>query len=109
MYYNLNGERLQNPLWNNIINGTIIANMRKAKLIFQKHQAGEKVIELLITKVTEKHDKDSLMCEIACEGLAFHELGKIGYKIALESDDLIEENNLWFKGNMASEEPRGTL
>jgi len=32
------------------------------------------------------------MCEVTCEGLAFHELGKIGYKIALEADDLIEEN-----------------
>jgi len=32
------------------------------------------------------------MCEVSCEGLAFHELGKLGYKIALETDDLIEEN-----------------
>ena len=109
MYYTLNGERLKNPLWDNVINGTIVANMRKAKIIFKKHQQGEKVIELMITKVTESHDKDQLMCEVSCEGLAFHELGKIGYKIALETDDLIEENIEWFKGNMSNPEPRGTL
>lgn len=109
MYYTLNGERLKNPLWDNVINGTIVANMRKAKIIFKKHQQGEKVIELMITKVTESHDKDQLMCEVSCEGLAFHELGKIGYKIALESVDFIEENTEWFKGNMSGPEPRGTL
>lgn len=100
MYYTLEGQRLKNPLWDNVINGTIVANMRKAKIIFKKHQQGEKVIELMITKVVEKHEKDELMCEVSCEGLAFHELGKIGYKIALETDDLIEENYQWFKGQL---------
>lgn len=100
MYYTLNGERLKNPLWNNVINGIIVANMRKIKIIFKKHQQGEKVIELMITKVTESHDKDQLMCEVSCEGLAFHELGKLGYKIALETDDLIEENYQWFRGTV---------
>ena len=109
MYYTLNGEWLKNPLWNNVINGIIVANMRKIKIIFKKHQQGEKVIELMITKVTESHDKDQLMCEVSCEGLAFHELGKLGYKIALETDDLIEENTEWFKGDMSGPEPRGTL
>jgi len=58
MYYSLNGEFIENPLWCNTINGTIVANMRKAKIIFDKHGPNEKVIELLITKLTEKHEKD---------------------------------------------------
>jgi len=51
----------------------------------------------VITKVTKIHENDKPSCEISCEGLAFHELGKIGYKIELSTDVLVEENNEWYK------------
>lgn len=43
----------------------------------------KKVFEFLITKITEEHESDHLMCNVECEGLAFHELGKIGYRYDL--------------------------
>ena len=104
LYYWIDGEKIENPLWINTINGTIMASMRKIKVIFDKHGPYEYVQELLITKVTEKHEKDEMVCEVECEGLAFHELGKVGYKIALEADDLIEENYQWFVGEKVYKE-----
>ena len=104
MYYSLNGERIENPLWCNTINGVIVASMRKVKLIFKKHTPQQKVYEFLITKVIESHEKDQLMCEITCEGLAFHELGKIGYRIALETEDITYEQDSWFEGTEMEDE-----
>ena len=104
MYYSLNGERIENPLWCNTINGVIVASMRKAKLIFKKHTPQQKVYEFLITKVMESHEKDQLMCEVTCEGLAFHELGKIGYRIALETEDITYEQDSWFEGTEMEDE-----
>jgi len=57
--------------------------MRKLKVIFNKGTEDEGVFEFLITKVTESHEADQLICEIESEGLAFNELGKIGYKHTL--------------------------
>ena len=104
MYYSLNGERIENPLWCNTINGIIVAGMRKVKLIFKKHTPQQKVYELSITKVIESHEKDQLMCEITCEGLAFHELGKIGYRISLETEDITYEQDSWFEGTEMEDE-----
>lgn len=79
---------LENPLWHNTVNGNLIANMRKVKLIFNKGSKEEGVFEFLITKVTERHEgKNERFCDVECEGLAFHELGKIGYQVSLSSDD----------------------
>jgi len=37
-------------------------------------------------------------CEVHCEGLAFHELGKIGYKYSLSIDDYYaDEEAIWEK------------
>jgi hypothetical protein len=105
-----------------------MANMRKIKVIINKHKSNlnffhlnddvlndisvvladdgdklknnipERVFEFIITNVEEVHEQDSLYCYVKCEGLAFHELGKIGYKISLSSDDFYEEYDNWFKG-----------
>jgi len=83
MYINEGAERKENPIWYNAINGNLAINMRKIKVIFNKKKINERVFEFLITKVTEKHKNGELMCEVSCEGLAFHELGKVGYKISL--------------------------
>ena len=37
-------------------------------------------------KVEDSHSGDKLTCAVTCEGLAFHELGKQGYKIELSSE-----------------------
>ena len=95
MYIFRNGEFIENPLWINKSNGYLIANLRKLKVIFNKGNPDyERVFEFLITKVTETHDGFSKMCEVEGEGLAFNELGKQGYKIALSADELYSDVGL---------------
>ena len=91
MYIRENGQFVENPLWYNRINGNLIANLRKLKVIFNKKTEDEEIFEFIITKVTEKHDGFSKLCEVEGEGLAFNELGKQGYKIVLSAEDLYLE------------------
>lgn len=102
MYIYINGERVENPNWYTTIDKNIIISMRKIKVIFDKWQnLGNKVamsnstFEFLITKVQEKHEADNLICHIDCEGLAFHELGKVGYKCSLSTDEFNNEYYDW--------------
>lgn len=53
------------------------------------------VFEFPITKITETHEQDQLICNVECEGLPFHELGKIGYKISLSSDLFLLNKKEW--------------
>lgn len=93
------GEMVENPLWCNTRNGTIIVDLRKLKVIFNKATTSEEVFEFLITNMKEEHEGLKKYCEVECEGLAFHELGKQGYKIALEGGDEIEiEQKKYFDG-----------
>ena len=85
----------ENTIWYNTINGNIAVDMRKIKLIFNKGSDTEKVYEFLIVKVNERHVKDELFCDVSCEGLAFHELGKIGYKISLSAEDVNRDVEQW--------------
>ena len=80
-YYRIQGQLTLNPLWKYILDGHLVANMHKIKLIFNKATEDESVFEFLVTNVVETHEKDEIIYEVSCEGLAFHELGKIGYKI----------------------------
>jgi len=96
--YDYNANILkENPIWYNTTNGNLAVDMRKIKVIFNKATEDEAVFEFLITKINESHSNDTLICNISCEGLAFHELGKIGYKISLSSDDFLDEDYKWFK------------
>lgn len=97
-------KRIENPAWYDYKHGILIANMRKIKVILNKNTGYEDVFEFLIIKVTEKHDKGELYCEVECEGLAFHELGKTGYKISLSSDDFNTEYQEWFDNPDSTEE-----
>ena len=108
MYLYKGNERFENPAWYNTTNGNILVNLRKLKVIFNKKTQDEKVFEFLITKVTEEHQNGTLICRIESEGLAFHELGKIGYQISLSPDDFVDDYNTWVANggeNSDKEEP----
>ena len=94
--------KIFNPLWQRVQNGLIIANMHKIKVIFNKKEADEAVFEFLVASVTENHENDEVMYDIHGESLAFHELGKIGYKTALSSGDFEEEYKQWFSYSSSS-------
>jgi hypothetical protein len=57
------------------------------------------------------HEQDNIKYTIECEGLAFHELGKLGYKISLSGEDFDDEYIKWFEQGMAEgqEAPRQTI
>ena len=95
MYIYDGANRIENPIWYNTLNGNIVSNLRKIKIILNKGEESEEVYEFLIIKVEERHDKDQLYCDITCEDLAFHELGKQGYKISLSTDVFLEEYSAW--------------
>ena len=89
---------IENPIWYNIRDGILISDMRKIKVIFNKKTDIEEVFEFIITKIKESHEGYSKYCEVECEGLAFHELGKQGYQISLSNEDFILEYQEWDKG-----------
>ena len=97
----------ENPIWYTVRDGVLMVNMRKIKVIFnktfgsaeEKQAAGERVFEFLITKITESHEEDNPTCQVECEGLAFHELGKQGYKIELSSDVFYDRDNTYYNGD----------
>lgn len=89
MYYREEGKLIPNPNWYTVQEGKLIANMRKIKIIFNKSDEDKDIFELLINKVSEKHDQGQLTCEVTCEDLAFNEIGRVGYKIEL-SDKVFE-------------------
>ena len=96
MYYYKDGQKIQNPSWYNVESGALLVNMRKIKVIFNKDNQNRKIYEFLIVKVNEEHDdENSLYCNVQCQGLAFHELGKIGYKISLSADDFYNDDYDW--------------
>ena len=115
MYYNVNGNLVENPNWYTINNmyvvtneledhtGRLFTSLRKVKVIFNKKTEDEEVFEFVIVDVQDSHDSDVLTCEVTCKGLAFQELGKIGYKINLSQAnfELIYEewqkNGSWHK------------
>ena len=65
------------------------------KLLSYYQDQDSSVFEFLIVKVQETHEKDDLVCHVECEGLAFNELGKVGYKRALSADEFNEEYYEW--------------
>ena len=109
-------QRIVNPVWYTVKDGTVAEAMRKAKLILNKGTADERIFEFDILKVKERHTGDELYCDIECSGLAFEELGKIGYKISLSGDDFYEEDYQWFtratdeEGNLlVPDQPHATI
>lgn len=109
MYLDDGINRIKNPIWTDIYNASTIAGMRKIKVIFNRCTDDEAVFEFLITKVTKSHEKDKPQCDVQCEGLAFHELGKIGYKKEFSTDVLVEENYQWYINGQIGIEPNPTM
>lgn len=121
MYLFINGKKVENPNWystHNIyygsnyqdelgetqeINRNILTSMRKVKVIFNKWTDQDAVFEFLITKVEESHEQDNLMCTVSCEGLAFHELGKVGYKRALTAEGFYNAYNEWQEAEVGTD------
>lgn len=103
MYYIKNGEKIINPAWKNIHNENIIINTRKVKLILNKKTEDEEVYDFIINKITERHENEEIYCDIECGGLAFFELGKIGYKISLSQEDFYDDDLKWFNKEKDSE------
>ena len=50
MYLYIDAEKIENPKWYNVHNGTICADLRKIKVIFNKRETYEGVFEFVITK-----------------------------------------------------------
>jgi hypothetical protein len=84
-----------------------MVNLRKIKVIFNKDNIDKEIFEFLITKVTESHEADKLICNITCESLAFNELGKIGYNYNLSLADYELDRQTWEEsGAVAANEPK---
>ena len=94
-YIKKNFLLIENPIWYNVRDGILIANMRKIKVIFNKATQDEEIFEFIITKITESHEGKTKYCEVESGGLAFHELGKQGYGINLSHDDFLTEYEKW--------------
>lgn len=109
MYLKENNVKIENPIWYNTTNGNIIADLRKIKVIFHKNTEYEHIFELLITKVTESHEGFQLTCDVECESLAFHELGKSGYKLSLNQDTFIDYWTKWANGEITGNEPKSNI
>ena len=121
MYLIRNGQKIENPCWYNVQQGHLLANLRKIKVIFNKnYEDGEdrKIYEFLIVKATENHEEQGqLFCDVECEGLAFHELGKLGYKISLTAEDFYNDDYDWStdgkwitgKGKQETQQPLASL
>ena len=97
MYLFRDGQKIENPVWYNYTSGIIVANMRKIKVIINKMTEDEENYEFIITNVNESHEDGKLYCNVQCEGLAFHELGKTGYKISLNAEDFYADDLDYFE------------
>ena len=86
MYYYKKDEYIENPFWFDKIYGLLLVGLRKIKVIFNKGTKQEEVFEFIISEVTEEHDKGQLYCQVECNGMAFEELGRIGYKKVLSAE-----------------------
>ena len=101
----IDGKWMDNPIWYNTTNGNLITNMRKIKVIFNKKTADEEVFEFLITQIEMNHASGVPLCTIECtNGLAYHELGKRGYKIELSSELFTEASVEYFKNTQINDD-----
>lgn len=103
MYYFMNGQKISNPAWITFSENKVLLNTRKVKVILNKQTDDEEIYEFVIDKVTERHEHDELFCDVECSGLAFYELGKIGYKVSLSEDDFYNDDYSWFSGETDSD------
>lgn len=80
----------------NIINQKLDRLKKRLNLV-------ETVLEFLVVSVVDSHKLDEVTIDVSAEGLAFHELGKLGYKITLNETDFELDSEKWFKTNINTE------
>ena len=103
------GELVENPNWYLVESDEyLIQGLRKIKVIFNKMTEDEHVFEFVIINVSETHENNIRTCEIECEGLAFQELGKIGYKINLSQENFELQYEDWYKNGTWKKTYRAT-
>jgi hypothetical protein len=56
MYYYVGDTKIMNPLWTYVVEGHIVANMHKIKVILNKATEDEAVYEFLVVSVLETHE-----------------------------------------------------
>lgn len=95
-YYQDGFNRIANPLWIHLDQQPLEANMHKLKVVFNKNTPYEEIFEFLVVSVTEDHNRDEVDITVKTEGLAFHELGKTGYRISLSQENFEKVENDWF-------------
>ena len=79
-------NRVLNPRWEDVISGVLVENVRilKAYMIINNHT---RVFPFIIDNIIDKRDAHySVYKEISASGLAFAELGKVGYKLELNQN-----------------------
>lgn len=82
-------EQIINPRWQDAENGILAENTRVLKVTVQFSETEQKTFPFIIDKIINKREKNfSTYKEITGNGLAFAELGKIGYKLELNSHTL---------------------
>ena len=112
IYYYHNGQKIDNPNWYSIMKERNFISMRKIKVAFNKEKQNsnmQKTFEFLITNITDSHENEIATCNIECDGLAYHELGKIGYTKVLSQDIFEIEYNKWVEANSNTEPPIASL
>ena len=69
-------------------NGILAENTRILKIFLRDNKTGQdKIYPFIVDKITDKRDAHfSVYKEIECNGLAYAELGKTGYKLELTSE-----------------------
>jgi hypothetical protein len=83
--------------------------MHKLKVIFNKNTEDEAVLEFLVTEVTHDHAADAVDINVKAEGLAFHELGKLGYKISLSETNYTNALEEWELNGLIEEQPLNNI
>ena len=84
-------QKITNPRWEDINNGVLAENTRVLK-VFLQTDTEIKIYPFIIDKITDKRDSHfSVYREIEASGLAFSDLGKVGYKLELNSNTLVTD------------------
>jgi hypothetical protein len=102
-------DKIPNPMWLQVKKEPIEANMHKLKVIFNKNDENERVFEFLVVSVDSGHTKDEVDISVKAEGLAFHELGKVGYKISLSQTNYELDLEEWINDGMKGPKPEETI
>ena len=102
-------DKIPNPMWLQVKKEPIEANMHKLKVIFNKNDENERVFEFLVVSVDSGHTNDEVDISVKAEGLAFHELGKVGYKISLSQTNYELDLEEWINDGMKGPKPEETI